>query len=538
MSKTDDFCTKNEEFCIKTEECCIENDEFCRFPTVLGRSTCLHPLYQRPFTVRERARACALPDWVELRGNLSQQSTQVGNLVPPPVAEAFGRELMIAAGLREDDWSARAAAGFASQSYWGTSAYSDRAVANGDAERRLHYGAESGETCHSIGKRLGFTDGFGLVDLNRPIYGDTLGVHARIKHTSMMKVTLLIPTASFARKATAAALARHEVYQEATDNQTPLEIAQRFGYDVEALIDLNSGDGGVFDSQTKPNSRLKKGTQVLLPGEPTVEAQAVDDQVVGPLQAQPGTNAGEGASGTDDESGSSPKSAHNQTSSAARCKICKHGSGWCRKQGVQGHLLSSVGLPAGGAVAGEEATGTNESPVAQRAAAAAIPQHEAAAAPGVTCEHCGRTFKLVAHLGNHRKSCRSDRRGVAAATEDSAGAACTADSGRMKRRRVMPTRLGAASSAGCSAVLALPQPGSPALSPPAVPAVGTALADLGLIGKAVRLRVPGHGEHDGRVTRREVHVAPTNSGVHRLEVLFEDGDVRWYTAAQVRRALK
>ena len=82
------------------------------FPTVLGRSTCLHPLYQRPFTVRERARACALPDWVDLRGNLSQQNTQVGNLVPPPVAEAFGRELMIAAGLHEDDWSARAAAGF------------------------------------------------------------------------------------------------------------------------------------------------------------------------------------------------------------------------------------------------------------------------------------------------------------------------------------------------------------------------------------------------------------------------------------------
>ena len=26
--------------------------------------------------------------------------------------------------------------------------------------------------------------------------------------------------------------------------------------------------------------------------------------------------------------------------SASRCKICKHGPGWCRKQGVQGHLPS------------------------------------------------------------------------------------------------------------------------------------------------------------------------------------------------------
>ena len=235
------------------------------FPTVMGRSTCLHPLYQRPFTIRERARACALPDWVELRGNLASQATQVGNLVPPPVAEAFGRELMIAAGRHADDWTTRAANGFAPQSYWGTSSYTDRAIADGLAEPGLHYEAASGETCHSIAKRLGFANGFGLVDLNRPIYGDTLQVHARLKHTVAMKVTLLIPTASANAASTAAALERQELYHEAADNQTPAEIARLCRCSLEDLLAVNSGDGKIFDRHTKPTSRLKAGTQVLLP---------------------------------------------------------------------------------------------------------------------------------------------------------------------------------------------------------------------------------------------------------------------------------
>ena len=51
------------------------------YPTVIGRSTHLHPQHPRPLTIRERARACALPDWVELRGSLASQAKQVGNLV-------------------------------------------------------------------------------------------------------------------------------------------------------------------------------------------------------------------------------------------------------------------------------------------------------------------------------------------------------------------------------------------------------------------------------------------------------------------------
>ena len=60
------------------------------YPTVIGRSTHLHPQHSRPLTIRERARACALPDWVELRGSLGSQATQVGNLVrstPLPLDE-------------------------------------------------------------------------------------------------------------------------------------------------------------------------------------------------------------------------------------------------------------------------------------------------------------------------------------------------------------------------------------------------------------------------------------------------------------------
>jgi DNA (cytosine-5)-methyltransferase 1 len=242
------------------------------FPTVMGRSTCLHPLYHRPFTVRERARACALPDWVELRGNLAAQAAQVGNLVPPPVAEAFGREFMIAAGRQADDWMQRAANGFASQSYWGTSAYTERAVASGVAEPGVHYEAASGETCHSIAKHLGFANGFGLADLNRPIYGDTLQVHARLKHTVAMKVTLLIPTASANSASTTAALERHELYHEATNNETPAQIAQKCGCSLDDLIAVNSGNGKLFDHRTKPTSKLKAGTQVLLPAAPIAHA--------------------------------------------------------------------------------------------------------------------------------------------------------------------------------------------------------------------------------------------------------------------------
>ena len=103
--------------------------------------------------------------------------------MPPPVAEAFGKELLIAAGRSDDDWSVRAS-GFAPQSYWGMSAYDRSMVAAGNAEPGLRYEASSGETPQTIAERLGFANGLGLASLNQPIYGETLQLHAHLKRTT------------------------------------------------------------------------------------------------------------------------------------------------------------------------------------------------------------------------------------------------------------------------------------------------------------------------------------------------------------------
>ena len=138
--------------------------------------------------------------------------------VPPPVAEAFGHELMIAAGRSDDDWSVRAS-GFAPQSYWGMSSYSDSRVATGDAEPGLRYEASSGETPQTIAERLGFANGLGLASLNQPIYGETLQLHALLKRTATVRVTLLVPTPKANDEATAAALARGASASESTPTE-------------------------------------------------------------------------------------------------------------------------------------------------------------------------------------------------------------------------------------------------------------------------------------------------------------------------------
>ena len=138
--------------------------------------------------------------------------------VPPPVAEAFGKELLIAAGRSDDDWSVRAS-GFAPQSYWGMSSYSDSRVATGDAEPGLRYEASSGETPQTIAERLGFANGLGLASLNQPIYGETLQLHALLKRTATVRVTLLVPTPKANDEATVAALARGASASESTPTE-------------------------------------------------------------------------------------------------------------------------------------------------------------------------------------------------------------------------------------------------------------------------------------------------------------------------------
>ena len=138
--------------------------------------------------------------------------------VPPPVAEAFGHEFLIAAGRSDDDWSVRAS-GFAPQSYWGMSSYSDSRVATGDVEPGLRYEASSGETPQTIAERLGFANGLGLASLNQPIYGETLQLHALLKRTATVRVTLLVPTPKANDEATVAALARGASASESTPTE-------------------------------------------------------------------------------------------------------------------------------------------------------------------------------------------------------------------------------------------------------------------------------------------------------------------------------
>ena len=51
----------------------------------------LHPSENRAFTVREAARIQGFPDSFRFFGSHSQQATQVGNAVPPPIAAMFAR---------------------------------------------------------------------------------------------------------------------------------------------------------------------------------------------------------------------------------------------------------------------------------------------------------------------------------------------------------------------------------------------------------------------------------------------------------------
>ncbi|MCB9914976.1 MAG: DNA cytosine methyltransferase [Planctomycetes bacterium] len=53
-----------------------------------------HPLQDRPLTPREAARLQGFPDHFEFLGTRQHQRSQIGNVVPPPLAQAVGRELL------------------------------------------------------------------------------------------------------------------------------------------------------------------------------------------------------------------------------------------------------------------------------------------------------------------------------------------------------------------------------------------------------------------------------------------------------------
>jgi len=63
-------------------------------PTVLGSSRFIHPYEDRFLTVREQARLMGFPDDHVFLGGRDEQYNQVGEAVPPPLAEAIARAVL------------------------------------------------------------------------------------------------------------------------------------------------------------------------------------------------------------------------------------------------------------------------------------------------------------------------------------------------------------------------------------------------------------------------------------------------------------
>ena len=53
----------------------------------------IHPLQDRGLSVREAARLQSFPDWYEMTGSIGFQQQQVGNAVPPLLAQAVFRSV-------------------------------------------------------------------------------------------------------------------------------------------------------------------------------------------------------------------------------------------------------------------------------------------------------------------------------------------------------------------------------------------------------------------------------------------------------------
>jgi hypothetical protein len=142
------------------------------------------------------------------------------------------------------------------------------------------------------------------------------------------------------------------------------------------------------------------------------------------------------------------------------------------------------------------------------------------------------------------------------AAADASGTGTVGDSvaihvaGSGKRRRVQPERFSQTKFVGSCDRPAkqqqlLPTSGSTSVQTSAastLAAVAAADDARRLVGKKVRMRVLGHGEHSGRIVRRAPSAAEAarqhdGSGSLRLEVRFDDGDVRRYTVAQCQKAV-
>jgi DNA (cytosine-5)-methyltransferase 1 len=61
----------------------------------------IHPVEERTLSVREAARLQTFPDWYRFAGNRTHAFRQIGNAVPPLLAERIGRSIMTALGVRD-----------------------------------------------------------------------------------------------------------------------------------------------------------------------------------------------------------------------------------------------------------------------------------------------------------------------------------------------------------------------------------------------------------------------------------------------------
>ena len=59
-------------------------------------SRCIHPFADRGLTTREGARLQSFPDWYKFRGTRTEKNLQIGNAVPPLLAEALGVQVFAA----------------------------------------------------------------------------------------------------------------------------------------------------------------------------------------------------------------------------------------------------------------------------------------------------------------------------------------------------------------------------------------------------------------------------------------------------------
>ncbi len=61
----------------------------------------IHPEDNRPLTLRECARIQTFPDWFRFQGNTSEKIKQIGNAIPPLLAEIFAMHLLVNYGFGE-----------------------------------------------------------------------------------------------------------------------------------------------------------------------------------------------------------------------------------------------------------------------------------------------------------------------------------------------------------------------------------------------------------------------------------------------------